>query len=153
MRLFVSCEEFKNAYGLTDREDYDKFLSKLNREFEKAVHPSVSALSFEPISKWKDATGNIHVVWSGQVSSWERRAEFGGEFVWLRRLASFRGKIWSKLENFTDLQLSILARNEMRKGNLQGAKNYLDAIQQPDDLPRSTILLKTKVEASLKLAT
>lgn len=149
LRLLVSFDQFLDAYGLRDREAFDKFLLKINSEFEKAVHPTVSVLSFEPLSTSTDSYGNIHVVWLGKVTGWARRAEFGGEFVWLSRLASFRGRLWSRLENLSDIQLSILARNEFRKGNLKGAKTYMETIQRFEELPRSVTLLKSKIEADI----
>jgi hypothetical protein len=146
MKLLIDRHVFIEAYHLKDEESYDKFLRKINVEFDTTIHPSLSVVSFEPTSKQTDVGSNIHVVWTGQISGWQQKAEFGGEFVWLQRLSSFRGKLWSRLENFTDEQLLMLARNELRLGRQAGAKNYIDAIQHIEDLPQSALLLKSKIE-------
>lgn len=150
MKLHVTKESFTKAYGLKDEASYERFKEKLCREFEKSIHPFVAVGRFDFSSSWKDSGNNIHARWEGEVTGWGQGAEIGGEFVWLRRTGSFRGRLWSKLERFTDLQLSTLARQEFRAGNLANARDYIDTIQVIDDLPRSVSALKSIIEAKIR---
>lgn len=145
MTFVVPKPYFAKAFSFADDRRYEMFNEKVNKELEGVLHPSAVINNFDFVSSWKDAGGNLHTSFKGQVSGFGQQKEIGGEFVWLKNLESFRGRIWSSLEMPSDLQLLMMARDSYRRLEYYEAKNYLDAIQQIENVSRSAIKLKSLV--------
>ena len=135
MRLVIQQTDFVKAFRLTDSIQYEQFYEKVTKELAEILHPLAVVDNLGFASTWRDAGGNTHVTLKGTASSFGRRKEIGGEFVWLKNLRRFRGKIWSELENHSDVQLLMMARDSYRKLEYREATNYLNAIQVPKNLP------------------
>ncbi len=150
MKFVFPQNDFVKALGLFDHAQYEMFNDKLNKELAEKLHPSAMVNSLDFISTWKDSGGNTHATLKGLVRVLGDGKEIGAEFVWLKTLKRFRGKVWSSVEIPSDLQLLMMARDRYRKSDFRKAKEYLNAIQQMEDLPRSAIRLRSLIERRIE---
>ncbi len=84
------------------------------------------------------------------MSGFGHQKELGGEFVWLKNLNRFRGKVWSSLKMYSDLSLPMAARDSYRRSEYYEAKKYLDSIQRIENLPRSSVKLKELTDIAIE---
>ncbi|CAN5342152.1 hypothetical protein BH20ACI2_BH20ACI2_27140 [soil metagenome] len=149
MKFVIPLPDFAKAFGLTDNIQYEMFNEKVNKELDAKIHPSAVVDNFDFISTRNDRSGNIHALLGGNVSGFGQQKEIGGEFVWLKNLGCFRGRVWSSLEMHSDLQLLLMARDSYRKLEYHKAVDYLDAIPQAENLPHSATNLRVLLEKAI----
>ncbi len=137
----ISASQFQSAFGKARSEYLSQFLSKFGRELEKVVHPASEVGDFALVRGISDSAGNIRTGVRASVTFVNETGEIRGEFVWLRNVKKFRGKLWSSIPYYTDLQLVVRARDSFRCGQFAEAKSFLDAIQRFEDVPESAKLL------------
>ena len=150
MRYLINQSEFSKTFRLDKATYYEMFSEILNDKLTGVLHPSAVVDNLNFISTWKDAGGNIHARLQGKVSGFGYQKELGGEFVWLKNLSRFRGKVWSSLKMHSDLSLLMAARDTYRRSEYHEAKKYLDSIKQIENLPGSAMKLKKLTDIAIE---
>ena len=146
MRFEISESDFVSNYGSLGVASYAKFIEKLNRELNAIVHPYAKIVDLRLNGNWTDAGNNADSRLTGNVTFLDESGEIGGEFVWLKKVHKFRGKAWSSLDLSTDIQLLFKARHSIRQEQYAESREFLNAIQDMNSLPRSVVFLTRLVD-------
>ncbi len=107
---FIPKFTFTRSYGLWSESRYDQFLCFVSEQIAHTIDKETSIVSLSIQNKWQDQGGNIHASLRGKISRRNEEAEIGAEIVWLKRLKTFRGNVWSHLSPKSDNELYSEAR-------------------------------------------
>ncbi len=133
----ISYHEFAAAFGIQDRILYERFVERLSVQLELLLHPSSEIKNMSIANTFRDVGHNIHCVLKGSVTAFGSEAQIGGEIVYLKRISSFRGKLWSTSANPSDTELFAFARENFRNNKFAEADRYLRAVRHRELLPAS----------------
>lgn len=101
---------FRRRYGLWSKSRYEQFLCFLSGEIAQSIDKETSIVSLSIQNEWRDQGGNIHASLRGNIVRRNEEAEIGAEIVWLKRLKTFRGNVWSHLKPKSDNELFLEAK-------------------------------------------
>ncbi len=107
---FINKSDFHKAYGLWDIDKYRKFIEYVEEKFGEVIDYETSIDNLYIKVSWNDNGGNIHATVCGSISRRDQKSECGGEIVWLKRLKTFRGNCWSRLDKKSDFDYFEEAR-------------------------------------------